>query len=118
MGAWLKPTILTDVTEEMSIFDRELFGPIAVVYKVASEEEAIALANNSSYGLSSAIISRDEDKARAIASQLESGVSFINSHTISEPCLPFGGVKNSGFGRELGRAGMDEFVNKKLVRTL
>jgi len=117
-GAWLKPTILTDVTEDMSIFDRELFGPIAVVYKVASEVEAIALANNSSYGLSSAIISRDEDKARAIASQLETGVSFINSHTISEPCLPFGGVKNSGFGRELGRAGMDEFVNKKLVRTL
>ncbi|GIC76874.1 NAD-dependent succinate-semialdehyde dehydrogenase [Moritella sp. F3] len=117
-GAWLKPTILTDVTEEISIFDRELFGPIAVIYKIASEEEAIALANNSAYGLSSAIISRDEDKARAIASQLETGVSFINSHTISEPCLPFGGVKNSGFGRELGRAGMDEFVNKKLVRSL
>lgn len=117
-GAWLKPTILADVTEQMDIFDRELFGPIAVVYKVSSEQQAIELANNSSYGLSSAIISQDENKARAIASKLETGVSFINSFTISEPCLPFGGVKNSGFGRELGRAGMNEFVNKKLVRSL
>lgn len=118
VGAWLKPSILTDVTEDMSIFDCELFGPIAVVYKVTSEHEAIALANNSSYGLCSAIISRDEAKARAMASKLETGVSFINSFAISEPCLPFGGVKNSGFGRELGRAGMDEFINKKLTRTL
>lgn len=117
-GAWLKPTILADVTEEMSIFDKELFGPIAVVYKVASDEEAIALANNSSYGLSSAIISADENRARTMASRLETGVTFINSFTISEPCLPFGGVKNSGFGRELGRAGLDEFLNKKLVRSL
>ncbi|AQS37816.1 NAD-dependent aldehyde dehydrogenase [Shewanella psychrophila] len=117
-GAWLKPTILADVTEKMDVFDRELFGPIAVVYKVSSEQQAIELANNSSYGLSSSIFSRDENKARAIASKLETGVSFINSFTISEPCLPFGGVKHSGFGRELGRAGMDEFVNKKLVRSL
>ena len=117
-GAWLKPTILTDVTQQMDIFDRELFGPIAVVYKVSSEQQAIELANNSSYGLSSAIISQDENKARSVASKLETGVSFINSFTISEPCLPFGGVKNSGFGRELGRAGMEEFINKKLVRSL
>ncbi|EFP96824.1 NAD-dependent succinate-semialdehyde dehydrogenase [Vibrio caribbeanicus] len=117
-GAWLKPTILTDVTQQMDIFDRELFGPIAVVYKVSSEQQAIELANNSSYGLSSAIISQNESKARSVASKLETGVSFINSFTISEPCLPFGGVKNSGFGRELGRAGMEEFINKKLVRSL
>lgn len=115
-GAWLKPTILADVTPQMDVFDQELFGPIAVVYRFSSDEEAIELANNSSYGLSSAVISEDVGRANAVAGALECGASFINTFSMSEACLPFGGIKNSGFGRELGRLGLDEFVNKKLVR--
>ncbi len=115
-GAWLKPTILTNVTPQMDVFDQELFGPIAVVYRVSSDEEAIELANNSSYGLSSAVISEDVDRATEVAGALNCGASFINTFSMSEACLPFGGIKNSGFGRELGRLGLDEFVNKKLVR--
>jgi succinate-semialdehyde dehydrogenase/glutarate-semialdehyde dehydrogenase len=117
-GAWLKPTVLAGVTPEMDVFDQELFGPIAIVYRVQSAQEAIELANNSSYGLSSAVISEDIDHAHSVADQLQCGASFINTFSMSEACLPFGGIKNSGFGRELGRLGIDEFVNKKLVRTL
>ncbi len=117
-GAWLKPTILAGVTAKMDVFDQELFGPIAIVYRVQSAREAIELANNSSYGLSSAVISEDIDRAHSVADQLHCGASFINTFSMSEACLPFGGIKNSGFGRELGRLGIDEFVNKKLVRTL
>ncbi|GMQ49001.1 NAD-dependent succinate-semialdehyde dehydrogenase [Vibrio sp. 10N] len=115
-GAWLKPTIIADVTPEMDVFDQELFGPIAVVYRVSSDEDAIELANHSSYGLSSAVISECLERAHAVAGALECGASFINTFSMSEACLPFGGIKNSGFGRELGRLGLDEFVNKKLVR--
>ncbi|MCJ2376914.1 NAD-dependent succinate-semialdehyde dehydrogenase [Vibrio sp. ZSDZ34] len=117
-GAWLKPTILAGVTPNMDVFDQELFGPIAIVYRVQSAQEAIELANNSSYGLSSAVISENVDKAHRVADQLHCGASFINTFSMSEACLPFGGIKSSGFGRELGRLGIDEFVNKKLVRTL
>lgn len=100
----------------MDVFDQELFGPIAVVYRVSSDEEAVELANNSSYGLSSAVISENIERANAVAGSLNCGASFINTFSMSEACLPFGGIKNSGFGRELGRLGLDEFVNKKLVR--
>lgn len=117
VGAWLQPTIVTGVTKAMDIYSQELFGPVAMVFKVADNEAAIELANDSLYGLSSAIMCTDLDKAKQIASRLETGVSFINNMTISEPGLPFGGVKNSGFGRELGRAGLEEFLNKKLVRS-
>lgn len=115
-GAWLKPTILCDVTPDMDVFDQELFGPIAVVYRVGNDDAAVQLANDSSYGLSSAVISESSERAHAVANQLECGASFINTFSMSEACLPFGGIKNSGFGRELGRLGLDEFVNKKLVR--
>jgi len=117
-GAWLKPTILTNVTKDMRAGREELFGPVAVVYKVKNETEAIELANDSPYGLGSSIFSKDIGKAQSLASQLETGMTFINSPTASEPGLPFGGVKKSGFGRELSHLGMDEFINKKLVRTI
>jgi len=117
-GAWLKPTILTHVDKTMRAGREELFGPVAVVYKVQNEEEAIELANDSPYGLGSSIFSNNIEKAQALASRLETGMTFINSPTASEPALPFGGVKNSGFGRELSSLGMDEFINKKLVRTI
>ncbi len=115
-GAFVQPTVLTDVTPEMRAWSEELFGPVAVVYKVADADAAVALANDSSYGLSGSVWSSDADLARETADRLEVGMAFVNEHGTSLPGLPFGGVKRSGFGRELGPWGMDEFVNKKLVR--
>ncbi|WP_346958451.1 NAD-dependent succinate-semialdehyde dehydrogenase [uncultured Arthrobacter sp.] len=116
-GAFVEPTVLTDVTPEMRAFSEELFGPAAVIYKVASVEEAIELANGSPYGLGGSVFSADADKARDVADRLDTGMVFINSVAETQADLPFGGVKRSGVGRELGRFGMDEFVNKKLIRT-
>lgn len=116
-GAYIQPTVLTGVTEEMRAFSEELFGPVAVIYKVSSTDEAVDLANSSPYGLGGAVFSADEDKALDVADRLESGMVSINGVSGTQPDLPFGGVKRSGVGRELGRFGMDEFVNKKLIRT-
>ncbi|MCC9173724.1 NAD-dependent succinate-semialdehyde dehydrogenase [Arthrobacter sp. zg-Y179] len=116
-GAFVQPTVLTDVTPEMRAFSEELFGPAAVIYKVSSEEEAIELANNSPFGLGGAVFSADENRALNVADQLESGMVWINGTSGTQEDLPFGGVKRSGVGRELGRFGMAEFVNKKLIRT-
>jgi len=116
-GAYVEPTVLTDVTPEMRAFSEELFGPAAVIYKVASVEEAIDLANGSPYGLGGSVFSADPAKAQDVADQLDTGMVFINSVAQTQADMPFGGVKRSGVGRELGRFGMDEFVNKKLIRT-
>ncbi|MEO7744745.1 MAG: NAD-dependent succinate-semialdehyde dehydrogenase [Actinomycetota bacterium] len=115
-GAFMQPTLLADVTPGMRAFSEELFGPVGVVYRVSSAEEAVALANSSSFGLSGSVWSGDVDKARAVADQLEVGMAFVNEHGTTLPGLPFGGVKRSGFGRELGPWGVEEFANKKLVR--
>ncbi len=115
-GAFVEPTVLTDVTPDMRAFSEELFGPAAVVYKVASAEEAIELANGSPYGLGGSVFSADVEKAQEVADRLDTGMVFINSVAETQADLPFGGVKRSGVGRELGRFGMDEFVNKKLIR--
>jgi succinate-semialdehyde dehydrogenase/glutarate-semialdehyde dehydrogenase len=115
-GNFFAPTVLTQVTPDMDAYHEELFGPVAVVYKVASEDEAIELANSSPFGLGSIVISQDEEKALRVADQLEVGMVFINEVGGEAAELPFGGVKRSGFGRELGRFGIDEFVNKKLIR--
>lgn len=115
-GAYYEPTVLTGVTPGMRAYSEELFGPVAVVHKVASPEEAVALANESPYGLGAAIYTADVARARSLAGELESGMVWINSTSRSSPDLPFGGVKRSGVGRELARFGIDEFANKKLVR--
>ncbi len=115
-GAYVEPTLLTDVTPDMRAYSEELFGPAGVIYKVKSAEEAIELANSSAYGLSGSVWSTDLDNARTVAEQLDVGMAFVNEHGTTLPGLPFGGVKRSGVGRELGPWGMDEFVNKKLVR--
>lgn len=114
-GAFFQPTILTDVDEKNPIFDQEMFGPVAVVYKVADEKEAIALANNSRYGLSSTVFSKDTDHAEEVAAQIEAGMTTINRAWITAPELPFGGVKNSGYGREMSALGFDTFANEHLV---
>jgi succinate-semialdehyde dehydrogenase / glutarate-semialdehyde dehydrogenase len=116
-GAFVEPTVLTDVTPEMRAYTEELFGPVAVVYRVESDEEAITLANSSPFGLGAAVFSADGARAQAVADRLESGMVFINHPTASEPNLPFGGIKRSGFGRELSHLGILEFANRKLIAT-
>ena len=115
-GAFVQPTLLADVKPGMRAYNEELFGPVGVVYKVSSADEAVELTNSSSFGLSGSVWSSDLEKAREVAEQLDVGMAFVNEHGTTLPALPFGGVKRSGFGRELGPWGMDEFVNKKLVR--
>lgn len=114
-GFFFEPTILTDITPENPIFDQELFGPVAIIHTVNSEKEAIALANNSSYGLGGTIFSKDIHHAENVAAQIETGMSFINSSWASIPEIPFGGVKNSGYGRELSDLGLNTFVNEHLI---
>lgn len=100
------------------MFRQELFGPVAMVLRAGSEDEAIALANDTSYGLGSYVFTTDAEQAQRVADRLEAGMVFVNGVGVEGAELPFGGVKRSGFGRELGRYGMDEFVNKKLIRTV
>lgn len=114
-GQFFMPTILTDITPANPLFDTEMFGPVASVYKVKSEEEAIELANNSSYGLGNTVFSQNYEHAERVAAQIETGMSWINAGWASLPELPFGGVKNSGYGRELSSYGIEEFMNKHLI---
>jgi succinate-semialdehyde dehydrogenase/glutarate-semialdehyde dehydrogenase len=114
-GAFVKPVVLTDVRPGMRGYHEELFGPAFMVFKVSSEEEAIELANDTPFGLGSAVFSADQEKAEKVAEQVEAGMVFINAPEQSREFLPFGGVKRSGVGRELGPLAMDEFVNKRLV---
>ena len=116
-GAFVEPTVLTDVTPDMRAYHEELFGPAAVVYKVADVSEAVELANSSPFGLGGAVYSADPDRAAEVAALLDTGMVWINSPTGSLADLPFGGTKRSGIGRELGASGIDEFVNKKLIYT-
>jgi succinate-semialdehyde dehydrogenase/glutarate-semialdehyde dehydrogenase len=113
-GAYFAPAVLTGVTPEMRAYREELFGPVAVVYKVTSDEEAVQLANVVDFGLGGAVWSADEDRATAVAERLEVGMANVNTPAGEGADLPFGGTKRSGFGRELGPLGIDEFVNKRL----
>jgi succinate-semialdehyde dehydrogenase/glutarate-semialdehyde dehydrogenase len=109
------PAVLTDVTREMRAYTEELFGPVAVVYKARSDAEALQIANDTGFGLGGAVFSTDLERARALAEDLEVGMANVNTPAGEGAELPFGGVKRSGFGRELGPLGMDEFVNKRLL---
>jgi len=114
-GAYFNPTILTDVTPAMPSYDQELFGPVATVYVVKDEDEAVRLANDSSYGLGGSVYTSDPKRARAVAESVDTGMMFVNQPTNSQAELPFGGIKNSGYGKELSKLGIMEFVNKKLI---
>ncbi|QEG23085.1 NAD-dependent succinate-semialdehyde dehydrogenase [Mariniblastus fucicola] len=114
-GAFFNPTILTEITSDMPTYDQELFGPVASVYVVKDEQAAIELANDSSYGLGGSVYTQDIDRGRRVAEQVQTGMMFINQPTNSQEELPFGGIKKSGYGRELSKLGILEFVNKKLV---
>ena len=115
-GNFFEPTILTGIKPGGEASQEEFFGPVAQVYKVASEEEAVALANDTSFGLGSYLMTNDKDQAERVADQIEAGMVYVNLVGADAPELPFGGFKRSGFGRELGNFGADEFVNKKLIR--
>jgi succinate-semialdehyde dehydrogenase/glutarate-semialdehyde dehydrogenase len=117
-GVFMQPTILTDLKPDMLAYQEELFGPVASFYRVKSEEEAITLANVTRFGLGSSIFSKDLDRAKKIARQIDSGMVFINQPTRSNEKLPFGGTKRSGYGRELSALGIDEFINKKLIHAV
>lgn len=114
-GAYYQPTVLTGVTPEMRAYHEELFGPVAVVHKVADADEAVKVANDSSYGLGGAVFGSDAAQTDEVAARLETGMVWINSMQGSMADLPFGGTKRSGTGRELGELGITEFLNKKLV---
>ena len=116
-GAYYPPTVLTGVTREMDAYREEFFGPVGVVYRVADEDAAVTLANDTSFGLGSFVFSNDPDQAARVAERIEAGMVFINLVGADSPELPFGGIKSSGTGRELGLLAADEFVNKKLIRT-
>ncbi|WP_332664587.1 NAD-dependent succinate-semialdehyde dehydrogenase [Aeromicrobium sp.] len=108
------PAVLSGITKDMRAYSEELFGPVAVVYKVSSDEEALKLANDTTYGLGGAVFSADPARAEKIAQRLEVGMANVNTTAGEGAEIPFGGVKRSGFGRELGPLGMDEFVNKRM----
>jgi succinate-semialdehyde dehydrogenase/glutarate-semialdehyde dehydrogenase len=117
-GNFFKSTILTGITPDNDAYREEFFGPVASVYRVGSEEEAIELANDTPFGLGSYVFSNDLEQAERVANALDTGMVYVNGVGLDAPELPFGGVKQSGFGRELGRYGIEEFVNKKLIRTV
>jgi succinate-semialdehyde dehydrogenase/glutarate-semialdehyde dehydrogenase len=116
-GAFMQPSILTDIKPENPAFRDEFFGPVALFFRVKDEAAAIALANDSDFGLGGSVWTKDVARGKRVASKVETGMMFINNIDWSDAELPFGGIKNSGYGRELGDMGIQEFVNKKLVRT-
>ncbi|WP_394769271.1 NAD-dependent succinate-semialdehyde dehydrogenase [Lacisediminihabitans sp.] len=117
-GTYFPSVVLTGVTPEMDAHHEEFFGPVAIVYSVANEEGAVTLANDTPFGLGSYLFSTDREQVLRVADQIEAGMVFVNGVGLDSPELPFGGIKRSGFGRELGRFGIEEFVNRKMVRIL
>jgi succinate-semialdehyde dehydrogenase / glutarate-semialdehyde dehydrogenase len=116
-GNYFEPTILTGIKPGDEASQEEFFGPVAQVYRVGSEEEAVALANQTPFGLGSYVMTTDKEQGERVADKIEAGMVYVNLVGADSPELPFGGFKRSGFGRELGRFGADEFVNKKLIRS-
>jgi succinate-semialdehyde dehydrogenase/glutarate-semialdehyde dehydrogenase len=115
-GNFFPPVVLTDVTPAMDAYREEFFGPVATLYRVRSEAEAVAVANDTPFGLGSYVYTRDPDQALRVADAMDAGMVFVNTVLADAAELPFGGVKRSGSGREMGRFALEEFVNKKLIR--
>jgi succinate-semialdehyde dehydrogenase/glutarate-semialdehyde dehydrogenase len=115
-GAHLEATVLTDVTPDMNAYYEEIFGPVVLVFRAGSEDEAIAIANDSPFGLGASVWGTDTERMRRVADQIEAGMVYFNRAGGSQADLPFGGIKRSGMGRELGALGIEEFMNKKSIR--
>jgi succinate-semialdehyde dehydrogenase/glutarate-semialdehyde dehydrogenase len=116
IGAFMQPTILTNIKSDNPAYRQEFFGPVALFFRVKDEDEAVDLANDSEFGLGGSVFTQDVEWGKFIASRIDTGMVFINQATWTAPELPFGGIKNSGYGRELSSVGIQEFVNKKLIR--
>ncbi|HEX2979963.1 MAG TPA: NAD-dependent succinate-semialdehyde dehydrogenase, partial [Anaerolineaceae bacterium] len=114
-GAFYPPTVLVDVKPGMPAYDEEMFGPVAALIVARDETEAIRIANDTPFGLGAAVFTQDIERGERIAHQLEAGSTFVNTNVVSDPRLPFGGIKESGYGRELGSYGIKEFVNVKTI---
>jgi succinate-semialdehyde dehydrogenase/glutarate-semialdehyde dehydrogenase len=114
-GAFYPPSVLADVQPGMPAFDEELFGPVAAIVRAEDEDDAVRLANRSVFGLGAAVFTSDLKRGEAVARRLDAGAVFVNAQVASDPRLPFGGIKESGYGRELGSYGIKEFVNIKTV---
>ena len=114
-GAFYPPTVLAGVRPGMPAFDEETFGPVAAIVEAEDEADAVSLANHSSFGLGAAVFTADRERGEKVASRLQAGQAFVNGLVASDPRLPFGGIKESGYGRELGSYGIKEFVNVKAV---
>ncbi|HEY7465935.1 MAG TPA: aldehyde dehydrogenase family protein, partial [Dehalococcoidia bacterium] len=114
-GYFYAPTLISDVKPGMEVFSEETFGPAAALIRAADADEAVALANDSRFGLGASLWTRDIDRGKKLARNIESGSVFINGMVASDPRLPFGGVKRSGYGRELADFGIREFVNIKTI---
>jgi succinate-semialdehyde dehydrogenase/glutarate-semialdehyde dehydrogenase len=117
-GNYFGGVVLTGVTADMDAHHEEFFGPVAIVYSVTDEAAAVTLANDTPFGLGSYLFSTDDAQIMRVADQIEAGMVYVNGVGLDSPELPFGGIKRSGFGRELGRFGIEEFVNRKLIRIL
>jgi len=117
-GAFMQPTILANIKPDNPAFRDEFFGPVALFFRVGNEDEAVALANNSDFGLGGSVFTSDIARGKRVASRVDTGMMFVNHPTWTSADLPFGGIKNSGYGRELSSMGIQEFVNKKLVRVV
>ena len=115
-GSYMQPTILTHIKPENPAFRDEFFGPVALFFRVKDEDAAIALANDSDFGLGGSVFTKDIARGKRVASSVDTGMMFVNNISWSDAELPFGGIKDSGYGRELGDMGIQQFVNKKLVR--
>ena len=115
-GNFMAPTLLTGISADNPAYKEEFFGPVALFFRVADEDAAVELANDSPFGLGGSVFTQDIERGKRVARKIDTGMVFINSSAVSSPELPFGGVKNSGYGRELSGAGIQEFVNKKLIR--
>ncbi|MEC5216710.1 succinate-semialdehyde dehydrogenase/glutarate-semialdehyde dehydrogenase [Actimicrobium sp. GrIS 1.19] len=115
-GYFMQPTILSDVARSNPAYKEEFFGPVALFFRVKDEDAAVQLANDSPFGLGGSVFTNDIERGKRVAGRIETGMVFINAALTSSPELPFGGIKNSGYGRELSAAGIQEFVNKKLIR--
>lgn len=116
-GAFVQPTLITGITKEMDAFYEEIFGPVVMIYSYNTIEEAIELANATRFGLTGNVFGKDIKKAQEVARKLEVGAAYVNHFTTVQPELPFGGTKASGYGREHGKEGFYEFVNKKMIKT-
>src|SRR5664280_2074803 len=115
-GSFMQPTILANIKPGNPAYREELFGPVALLFRVNNEDEAVALANDSDFGLGGSVFTKDIARGKRVASRIDTGMVFVNHPTWTTPDLPFGGIKDSGYGRELSSMGIQEFVNKKLVR--